>query len=80
MKIKNNNKKTSCTKNKKSVALVPAKEVAELLGISESTVKKVRTGKRTDETLIGKKVQVFDELYRAGESLLIKEVSRIVKF
>lgn len=79
MESKNKTFKTRNTKNI-SVAPIPAKEVAELLGCSESTVKKVRTGNRTGESVTGLQVRVFDELIAEGSSLLIKEVVKRVKF
>lgn len=80
MEIKSKNNKTRSTKNKISVTPLPAKDVAGILDCSLSTVKKVRTGGRTDESVLGKKVKLVDEMYTAGNSLLIKEIVRIVKF
>lgn len=80
MESKNKTIKTRNTKNNISVAPVPAKEVAELVGCSESTVKKVRTGDRSAESVTGLKVKLFDEMYKEGSSTLINEITRIVKF
>jgi len=80
MRIKNNNNKTICTKNNIEVPPVAAKHVATVLGCSESSVKKVRTGNRTDATLLGQKVKLFDEMYEAGSSVLIQELVKHIKF
>ncbi|GEM_PF-3233861 len=82
MQSKNKNNKTRNTKNKKEVAntatSLSAKLTAEIVGCSESTVKKIRTEKRTDQSVIGMKVKLVDEFYEEGTSLLIKEIKRIV--
>ncbi|MBB4106659.1 hypothetical protein [Pedobacter zeae] len=58
---------------------LPADQLADIVGCSVSTVKKVRTNKRSDETVTGLKVKVFDELYEAGTTELISHIKQIVK-
>lgn len=79
MSSKSKNNKTRNTKNNISATPLPAKDVANILDVSESTVKKVRTGLRTEKTLVGQKVKLFDEIYAQESSFLIKEIIRIVK-
>lgn len=76
---KNRNNKTRSTKNKKEVLHVPAKVTADIVGCSVSTVKKVRTDVRTDESTVGQTVKLVDQLLYEGSSLLLKEVKKRVR-
>jgi hypothetical protein len=77
----NKNKKTTC--NKKSVAKVlpapTAEVVAEIVGVSPSYVKKVRTGARADKSENAELITYCDELLVDGGKVLLKTVSAIIQ-
>lgn len=79
MTSENTNKKTTC--NKKSAAAVipvPAQVIADIVGVSESYVKKIRENTRRTNTETAVKVKYCDELIIEGQQVLIKEVSKII--
>ena len=78
MRTKDKNIKTISTKNNTHAVSLPAEKVAEITGVSESTVKKVRNGLRSKETPQGAKVAIVDDLYSEGSNKLITEIKRIV--
>jgi predicted transcriptional regulator len=79
MQSKEKNSKTICTKNKEAEIPLPADKVAEIAGVSTSTVKKVRTGKRGTDNNAGGKVEAVEELWAEGSNLLIQRIKEIVK-
>lgn len=78
MKTKDKNIKTTCTKNIAAEVPMPAEKVAEITGVSQSLVKKVRSGKRSAETPAGQKVEVAEELWAEGSNKLIQAIKKVV--
>ena len=62
----------------KGIWKIPAKVVAYCVGCGESTVVNVRAGIRADDTNIGQKIKIADELLIEGASLLMDEVKKAV--
>lgn len=55
-------------------------QLANMVGCSESLVKKVRTGDRgLTKTILSEKVKMADHLYFEGENKLVEAVKRMVK-
>lgn len=85
MQAKDKNIKTICPENvgfeKMCVAPVrlPAEVVAKVAGVSQSLVKKVRSGAKDTDTPGGKRIEVAEELWSEGSSLLLNEIKKIVK-
>ncbi|MDB4918777.1 hypothetical protein [Mucilaginibacter sp.] len=77
---KDKNIKTTC--NKKSISKVlpapTAEVVAEIVGVSESYVKKVRTGTRPDKSPAADAVKYCNELLIDGQKLLVQTVAEIM--
>lgn len=67
--------KTKLTKKE-----INSRVVAEIIGCSESQVKKVWHGKIKRKTPMQKRIQQATELLEVGNNKLINEVKRIVKF
>jgi hypothetical protein len=78
MSAKDKNKKTNCPENKQFLP-VPNEVLADVVGCSVSTVKKVRSGKRSDETETGRTVVIAETMLKEGSNALIEEVKRVVK-
>lgn len=74
---KDNVKKTRCPKNE--AIRVPARVVAQVVGCSASTVKAIRQDERSDDTELGRRIRIAEDLLTDGSNLLLKEVKRIVK-
>ncbi len=78
---KDKNIKSTC--NKKSTALVlpapTAKLIAEIVGVSPSYVKKVRTGDRTGDTAATDLVKYCNELLIDGQNVLLQSVGEIIE-
>jgi len=71
---KDKNKKTRSTKNYR----LTAAEVAEMAGVSESYVKKIRAGLVNKDTPLARQVLAVDLLANDGTNALIKEIERLV--
>ncbi len=70
-------KKTTSTKN---IYRYTSKEVADLVGCSESYVKQIRAGMIANlNTKKAQEVLMVDELLDDNSNLLLQEVSRILK-
>ena len=79
MQTKDKNNKSICTENTQPEVPLTAEMVADIAGVSESLVKKVRSGKRATDTPAGKRVEIAEELWAEGSNLLITEIKKIVK-
>lgn len=85
MQTKDKNKKTICPENNtcgnanNPPVRLPAEVVAQVAGVSESLVKKVRSGVKDTDTPGGKRIETTEELWNEGSSLLLTEIKRIVK-
>lgn len=81
MQSNKKNIKTTCTENEKPVVPLPAAEVADMAGISESLVKKIRSGHRNKNSENGQKVAFIDEGWATGtnavRNLLMEEIKRV---
>jgi hypothetical protein len=78
MQSKEKNLKTICTENNTPAIPLPAGKVAEIAGVSESLVKKVRNGKRNNHTPAGQRVEVTEELWAEGSNQLINAIKKVV--
>ena len=70
------------SKGRKSYPL-KSKEVADIMGVSESIVKKVRTAKNSGVSLTTNNAQIIQAIDIASEqnkSLFIKKIKQIIKF
>lgn len=54
--------------------------IAEVVGCSKETVKKVRSGKRNADTDLGQSIQISEMLLKEGFTKLVDEVKRVIKF
>jgi hypothetical protein len=72
--------KTTCTK-KDVFPVLPqptAIVLAEIVGVSESYAKKVRTGNRSDKSETAELVKYCNELIIGGQEVLIKSIHKII--
>jgi hypothetical protein len=81
MNSENTNKKTTCNKKSTTVAMpTPAASVvAEIVGVSESYVKKIRSGYRDIKSETAAQVQFCEELLIDGQKVLVQTVSDLIK-
>ena len=82
MHSKYKNNKTICPENReieKSAVSLPAAIVAEVAEVSESLVKKVRSGIKGYDTPAGKRIEATEVLWNEGSNLLLTEIKKIVK-
>jgi cyanate lyase len=63
---------------KKSKKNIPNKMIAEASGTSESLVKKVFAGKRSQDTDAGQKVILAEMLLDEGQNKLMQEVKKLL--
>lgn len=73
--IKYKNKKTRCTK----IYRFTAKEIADIAGISESYVKKIRLNPSIHTSSQAQQIIAIDETLQDGSDKLINEIKRIVQ-
>lgn len=59
---------------------IPHDVISDVTDVPVSTVKAIRTGKRSNETATGQRVQVAEILINDGLNKLLAEVKRIVQF
>lgn len=59
---------------------IPHVWISGTVGCSESMVKAVRNGERSNETTLGQKIEVAEILLEDGVNNLLKEVKRILQF
>lgn len=70
------NIKSTCTKKS---YMMTAKEVANMVGCSQSYVKQVREGRVNLDTPLVQRIVAIDAIGAEGKNLLIEEVKRLVK-
>lgn|GEM_PF-5087223 len=59
--------------------MMTAKEVANMVGCSQSYVKQVREGRVNLDTPLVQRIVAIDAIGAEGKNLLIEEVKRLVK-
>jgi hypothetical protein len=79
MNVKNNIIKTTCNRNiQASIIPIPAKVIAGIANVSESYVKKIRTGLRSDTSEKAQKVRFCESLMVDGSMVLINAVNQTI--
>lgn len=68
-----------CQNDAKPIVPVPAKVLADIVGCSESTVKKVRNNVRSGDSEIGKKIVKADDLLKTCIEVAIDHVKLNLK-
>lgn len=66
-------------RHRKITKKIPHWKIAEAVNASESMVKKVRSGDRSNETDLGQRIQIAEMLIEEGENKLLQEVKRVVQ-